>query len=177
MMTRTSRSQGRGRHGHLQGGARPPEYAIWKMIRQRCENPRCAQYERYGAKGTRVCETWTGPGGYTRFLADVGPQPGPGAGLRLIDRHGHYEPGNVEWAATHERRLTHDGRTMSISGWARERGVSAGTLRARRHDGWSDDEIVTRPVRERWPYHNTSRHGPAVEPADQTGEDPGDGTE
>ena len=53
-MPRTKRAQ-RSRHGLLKNGARPPEYAIWKAMIQKCCNERCAEYKSYGARGVTVC--------------------------------------------------------------------------------------------------------------------------
>ncbi len=132
---------------------RRPEYAIWKQMLQRCSNPHSPAYQEFGGRGVRVCDRWRGAEGFDNFLADLGPQPFPGAGLRLIDPDGQFEPGNVEWADTRARRtLTHDGRTMSVAAWARELGVSPSTLRARLHDGWSAEAVLTRRVRRKWPW-------------------------
>ena len=55
---------------------KPPDRAIWKMLIQRCTNPRYAGGKDYGVP---ICERWLGPDGYANFLADVGPQPFAGA--------------------------------------------------------------------------------------------------
>jgi hypothetical protein len=46
---------------------------------------------------------------------------------------------------------------MSVAEWARELGVSASTLRARLHDGWSVEQTLTRPVADKWPWYWTRR--------------------
>lgn len=33
-------------------------YGVWKMINQRCSNPRNKNYGRYGGRGISVCEEW-----------------------------------------------------------------------------------------------------------------------
>ena len=71
-MTRTRRTRGVGRHGHLRGGARPPEYALWKMMVQKCTNPNHEAYPRYGGRGARVCDRWLAADGYAHFLEDLG---------------------------------------------------------------------------------------------------------
>lgn len=44
--------------------------------------------------------------------------------------------------------ITYDGRTMTISAWAKERGLSAGTLRARLDKcGWDAERALFTPVR------------------------------
>jgi hypothetical protein len=55
-----------------------PELPIWKMMIQRSCNPRYADTKHFGVP---VCKRWLGTDGFTNFLADLGPQPFPGAGL------------------------------------------------------------------------------------------------
>ena len=144
------RTNGKGQHGYLKDGAKPPEYALWKMWIQRCHNPTSAGYERYGGLGTRVADRWLDKDGFPNFLADVGRQPFAGAGLRLRDPQGHFEPGNVAWANTRAKHmLTYDGRTQSLAAWAVERGMNERTLRKRLRQGWFDDAILTRQLANR----------------------------
>ena len=35
-----------------------PLYHVWHDMIRRCENPRAANYERYGARGVTVCAAW-----------------------------------------------------------------------------------------------------------------------
>src|SRR5262245_29844912 len=81
-------TKGPGRHGYLAGGRKPPEYAIWSGIIQRCRNPNCNVYPYYGGRGIDVCARWLEAQGFVNFLADVGPQPGPRASLNRIDNDG-----------------------------------------------------------------------------------------
>ena len=127
---------------------RRPEYALWKALRQRCTNPQAAGYARFGGRGVGLDPRWQGPGGFDRFLADVGPRPFPKAGLELLDPAGGCGPGNVRWADTRPcRPLTHGGRTMSIAAWARELNVRPSTLRARLHDHLPAEWVFARRLR------------------------------
>ncbi len=133
--------------------SRQAEYGIWKQMRQKCENPRSAAYPRFGGRGVTICDRWRGPGGFDNFLTDLGPQPFPGAGPRLIDPDGDFEPANTKWADTRaQRTLSRGGRTQSVAAWARELGVSPSTLRARLRDGWTAEDVLTRGVRRKWPW-------------------------
>ena len=127
---------------------RRPEYALWKALRQRCTNPKAAGLARFGGRGVGLDPRWRGPGGFSRFLADVGPQPFPKAGLVRIDPAGDFVRGNVRWADTRPcRPLTHNGRTMSIAAWAEELNVRPSTLRARLHDGLPAEWVFARRLR------------------------------
>jgi hypothetical protein len=143
--------QPRGRHGHLTGGARPPEYSIWLMANQRCHNQRCPDYPTYGGRGIRVCGRWRGEDGYANFLADLGPQPRPGYGLVRTDPDGDFGPDNVRWGPTRSGRpLSWQGKTKSIPAWARELGLRPGTIRARLAAGWGVAAALTPRIRPRW---------------------------
>jgi hypothetical protein len=126
---------------------KPPEKAIWKMMTQRCTNPRYAGGKHYGVP---ICERWFGPDGYANFLADVGPQPFAGAGLRRLDEEVGFAPGNVTWSNTRTTHiLTHEGRSMSIAEWSQETGINERTLRERFRRGWPVQRILSCFVEDR----------------------------
>jgi hypothetical protein len=169
-MTRTKHVE-RSSHGYLKNGAHPPEYAIWKMMIQRCRNPNYAEYKNYGARGVEVCDRWRAKGGFENFLADMGPQPFAHAGLRLLNPDGNFEPGNVEWRDTRIKHLlTHDGRTLPLAAWASERGMKEATLRARLQDGWTTEDMLTRGLANRgFIFTWTPEEEQENEPADECG--------
>lgn len=72
-------------------------------MKARCQRPAHPRYADYGGRGIRVCDRWLGPGGFSRFLADVGERPA-GMTIDRIDPDGHYEPGNVKWSTLLEQR-------------------------------------------------------------------------
>jgi len=152
-MSHTKRTQGRGKHGHIHNGACPREYSLWKMMIQRCCNPSNADFPRYGGVGIRVCDRWLAADGFPNFLADLGRQPFAGAGLRRLNAVGNFESNNVIWDVTRSKQiLTLGDRTMPLTAWAKEIGVSAATIRARLRNGWSLEETLTRKVPLRFPY-------------------------
>ena len=139
------RSTTHGMHG-------TPTYSTWRSMLQRCYNPKEKAFREYGARGITVCERWRAS--FENFLADMGERP---AGL-TIDRddvNGHYEPRNCRWAtpteqANNTRRnklLTFGGRTQTQAEWAREIGISPGTLHARLAAGWLLQRALTQSLR------------------------------
>ena len=81
-----------------------PTYRSYRRMLDRCTNPNCKDYPRYGGRGIKVCRRWRGSDGFASFLADVGHRPHDWRGrLKSIDRidgDGDYAPGNVRWATS-----------------------------------------------------------------------------
>ncbi len=129
---------------HGKSGSRT--YTIWVRMRDRCNNPKNLRFSQYGGRGIKVCDRWQS---FDNFLADMGECP-DGMSIDRVDANGNYEPGNCRWATektqqnnrTTNRMITFDGRTQSLSEWAREIGIKPGTLRNRIESGWSLEEAL-----------------------------------
>jgi hypothetical protein len=132
-----------------------PEYDTWKQMKQRCYNPKCQRYNRYGARGIKVCDRWRDS--FEAFYADMGPRPSAAHSIERDDNNGDYEPGNCRWATKAEQNrnrgdnviLGHDGRSMTMAEWAREIGMGAKTLEYRIKGGWTIHDALTLPVEQR----------------------------
>lgn len=145
-------------HGHCrrdEDGVRFSEtYRAWRDMKNRCFRPQTDRYPRYGARGITVCRRWMT---FANFLADMGPKPlGPTKFyLDRIDNDGNYEPGNCRWVdgrtsasnTSHSRHLTYDGRTMTLTQWARELNKGVSTILFRLKSGWDVQDALMRPVR------------------------------
>jgi hypothetical protein len=85
------------------GLSRHPLYHIWRGILRRCENPKDAAYEKYGAAGITVCEGWHGlPGGFLSFAADLGERP-PRHTVDRLNNDGGYWCGHCAECVTKGR--------------------------------------------------------------------------
>lgn len=145
------------KHGHIKQTHRSKEYVAWGHMIQRCHNEKNDAYKHYGGRGIIVCEQWRGTGGFERFFADVGEAPSKEHSLDRIDNNKGYYPENVRWATSREQGLnkrnnhliTIDGETKFITEWARQYGISCGTLYSRIKRGKSPEEALTTPLIKR----------------------------
>jgi hypothetical protein len=121
------------------GFARTPTYRVWQAMKSRCLNVNGQDYERYGGRGITVCDRWLT---FDNFLADMGERP---AGMEIdrIDNDGDYEPSNCRWAtrkeqnrnSTHNRNVTHGGKTQCVTAWAEELGTTRKVIYGRLRRG------------------------------------------
>lgn len=129
------------------------EYRVWAGMKARCINPNTISYKNYGGKGISVCQRWLDS--FTNFFDDMGPRPSAKHQIDRIDGTGNYEPGNCRWVTPKEQqrnrntnhRLTCHGETLTVSEWAERLNVDPKRLYCRLARGWSDEEIITRPLR------------------------------
>jgi hypothetical protein len=111
-----------------------------------------------------VCEHWRTS--FAAFYADVGDPP-DGMTMDRKDNMRGYEPGNIKWSTPLEQGnnkrnnvfLDYNGERHTIAEWSRLIGISAITLYARKEQGWSDEAILTSPLRPRRPRGKVVRTG------------------
>lgn len=134
--------EGRGNHRTNRTGT----YVSWERMIARCCNPNCPEYKHYGARGVVVIPRWND---FAKFLLDMGERP-EGMSLDRIDPYGNYTPDNCRWATTKQQarnkrntiRLTINGETMSLAGWAERAGVKYCTAWKRHRNGLSPSDIL-----------------------------------
>lgn len=128
-----------------------PLYAVWRGMVVRCEQVGSPQFHRYGGRGITICEAWRS---FQNFYNDFGcTRPGPTHSIDRIDNDKGYEPGNVRWATpsiqqnnrSDNRRIEHNGESLTMAQWGRRLGVTKSTIRHRLLRGWPHDLIVTLP--------------------------------
>lgn len=127
-------------HGHAIGGI-SPEYAAWRGAKQRCCNPKDAQYHNYGGRGISICNEWLNS--FETFLLHMGPRP-DGQTLDRIDVDGNYEPGNCRWVSRYQqannmrknRWISIRGELLTVSQAASKYGLPCNRVYERLNRGW-----------------------------------------
>lgn len=126
-----------------------PLYVAWVHMRQRCNNPRNADYKHYGGRGICVSSEWSS---FAAFERDMGESYQSGLEIERIDNDGPYSKANCRWATRREQvnntrrchRLTWRGRTLNITQWSEALGVPRGRLKDRiTRLGWSVERALT----------------------------------
>lgn len=143
------------------GMAYSPEYKAWMMIKERCFDPNCENWERYGGRGITICPEWADD--FSAFLAHVGRRPRPSDSIERIDNDGNYEPGNVKWATKKEQArnrrsnvlLTYNNETMTLIEWSERTGFSHATISQRLRRGMTVEQALTTPLMKIYPKKAT----------------------
>jgi hypothetical protein len=142
----------RKRATHRQTGSR--EYRAWRSMKKRCYNITDKNFHNYGGRGISVCVRWLES--FECFYADMGVCP-DGMSLDRKNNDGNYEPDNCRWVTCkvqsrntrNNRYITYDGETKTVAEWTEELKVPPWLLYGRMRQGWSDVDIIERPMQ----YH------------------------
>ena len=129
-----------------------PEYATWVAMKQRCTDPDCNSYHRYGGRGIKICHRWVFS--FLDFLQDMGQKPTPKHSIERKNNNGDYEPDNCVWATAKQqannrrnnRVLTIDGKSQTVAQWAEEFNVGERGIVNRLERGWDAKRALTAPV-------------------------------
>lgn len=124
-----------------------PWYGNYRSMMDRCYREKNCNYNRYGARGIRVCEEWHNIENFEKWVEE-----NPyfeGATLDRINVDGNYEPSNCRWVTMKEQcnnrsntlYITYNGETHTISEWAEITGINRSTLNNRYCRGDRGDRL------------------------------------
>lgn len=115
----------------IHGLAHTRLYRVWCDMRRRCNNAKTPEYKNYGARGIAVCSEWNRNfQTFNDWAVKNGYDETAARGDCTIDRidvNGDYCPENCRFVnlmvqgsnKRNNRRITHNGITMTQSEWAR----------------------------------------------------------
>lgn len=80
-------------------------YSIWKNMIQRCNNPKAVNYEKYGAKGIKVCDEWLI---IENFVSDMDSTFQDGLSLDRENNSLGYSKSNCRWTTKNVQSRNRD---------------------------------------------------------------------
>ena len=127
-------------------------YAIWRNIRERCNNKNNSSYKYYGAKGIKYCKEWENYLTFRTWALNNGY--GDNLTIDRIDNKGDYEPSNCRWATWicqannkgNNRKFVLDDKEYTIPQLAKLYNINQATLLSRIKKGWDIKTAVETPV-------------------------------
>jgi len=125
-----------------------PMFIIYQNMISRCHNPKDANYKKYGAKGTSVCEYWRES--VVNFYKDMSPSYIEGFSLERKENSKGYFKENCTWIPlkdqafnkSNTRQTTINGETKSLCGWSRVLFGSSTIIHNRLNIGWTLEEAM-----------------------------------
>ena len=124
----------------------------WRHMIDRCTNPKCCSFERYGKRGITVCDEWIGS---LKAFVKWSLANGWASGLEIDrqDNEAGYSPENCRWVTRHvnmnnTRRTVNVsafGETKSLAEWSRDARcvVSEETIRVRIRSGMESEKAIS----------------------------------
>ena len=125
-------------------------YKIWVGMRQRCNNPNKVRYADYGGRGIKVCDDWDNYLTFKNWAISNGYDDT--MSIERVDVDKDYCPTNCKWIPLSDQSknrrscnmLTYNGKTLTISDWARELNIHRSTINKRLKKGMSIDKVLSK---------------------------------
>ena len=130
-------------------------YRIWFDMKRRCYQPQNKRYNRYGARGIKVCDEWFNFQNFFDWALANDYKDNLTLDRKNMD--GDYCPENCRWADVYTQAnnrannhfITYKGETKTMMEWSREMNINYSTLRERIRRGMDINTALTRPI-GRW---------------------------
>jgi len=112
-------------------------YQVWASMKYRCNNINDSHYHLYGGRGITYCKDWEDYLPFHEWAMINGYKEG--LTIDRINNDGNYEPSNCRWIShskqqlnkNNNRIITYESKSMTISQWANELGVTFNLLYGR----------------------------------------------
>lgn len=119
-------------------------------MRQRCNNPNKVRYADYGGRGIKVCDDWDNYPTFKNWAISNGYDDT--MSIERVDVDKDYCPTNCKWIPLSDQSknrrscnmLTYNGKTLTISDWARELNIHRSTINKRLKKGMSIDKVLSK---------------------------------
>lgn len=141
------------KHNHItHGQSKTRLYKIWIDMKRRCNDEWRRAYKYYGGKGITYCPEWEHFESFYEWSMSNGYNEN--LSIDRIDSNGNYEPSNCRWVdsfvqannTTRNHKITFNGKTQTLSEWAKEYNISYYLLQDRINDlHWSIEDALTIP--------------------------------
>lgn len=134
------------------GMSKTPIYNVWCTMKARCSNPNHIGFHNYGGRSIKVCDRWLK---FDNFNNDMKNGYRKGLTLDRVDNKKGYSKNNCRWATHIEQQnnrsnnhlITYNGKTQTLSQWARSIGLKPGVLYLRVvRRGWDISRAITTPL-------------------------------
>lgn len=147
------RAEANTKHGMTQIGIKDSSYTAWSNMKSRCLNEKHPEYPNYGGRNITICDSWKTD--YLIFNYEMGPKPNNTSLDRVDNNKGYYKE-NCRWASLsvqnnnkrNNNYITFNGKTLTLTDWAREINIQPAALYTRIKLGWSTEKMLTTPIDE-----------------------------
>lgn len=142
------------------GYSKTKMYKTFHGMKQRCYNPNNPEYKHYGARGISICDEWLNDvSKFCKWALENGWDESKSRNEQSIDRinvDGNYCPENCRiipmseqyFNRTDTHYITVNGETKTLKEWSDIYGVPMSLINYRLNSGWSEEEAVSREVKE-----------------------------
>lgn len=127
-------------------------YYVYRSMKDRCNNPKHKNYQRYGARGIKVCKEWNYKYGFPSFHKwAIANGYKDGLTIDRIDNDGNYEPSNCRWVTRKEQAhnfctnvyAEYNGERKILQDWEKELNLPPCAIYYHYRKGRSIEEIIS----------------------------------
>lgn len=125
-------------------------------MKDRCNNPNCHAYDRYGGRGISVCEEWNSFDPFYEWAMEYGYTDS--LTIDRVDVDGDYTPTNCRWSTyieqNNNKRNNHylelNGEKRSVQEWSRITGIPRTTINNRIRRGWPTERVLSESIQTKF---------------------------